>query len=252
MLFFSRRPGSMSFGHCSREASNANSTSGPEVGGRTLIGGFLTWMGWRRLVGCFAASVLLTAQHTSSQELRDVSSHSKMTRTQLLALPMQFEANAGQVDGQVEFLSRGQGYTLWLTKTQAVLSLRAKRPIGDPGRAQGGDRPRQQMDGKPAPEVVGTDLEMTLVGANPQARVEGFERVSATINYFVGNDPNRWRAGVPAFGKVKYHQVYPGIDLVYYGNQACLEYDFIVGPRVDLNRITLGFKGADRLEINGE
>src|SRR5713226_449795 len=100
MLFFSRHSGSMSCVHCNREASNANSTSRPEVGGRMLFGGFLPRMGWRRLVGCFAASVLLTAQPASSQEPRDVSSHSKVTRTQLLALPMQFEANAGQVDGQ--------------------------------------------------------------------------------------------------------------------------------------------------------
>src|SRR5258708_10032619 len=131
---------------------------------------------------------------------------------------MQFEANAGQVEAQVQFFSRGQGYALWLAKTQAVLSLRAGSIIGGPGNTvPASGLPKGGQGGKLSQSLAGADLEMTLVGANPQARVEGLERLPGTINYFVGSDPKCWRTGVPAFGKVKYSQVYPAIDLVYYG-----------------------------------
>src|SRR5712664_4023735 len=117
MLLFSRCSSAMSCFSCNKVESKANSI---------LVAG---WAGL--LVG-----VLLTGQPCPLQASQDFPSSSKVSKTQLLALPMQFEANAGQVDAQVEFLSRGQGYTLWLSKTQAVLSLRASE-----GR-QGGKPPQ--------------------------------------------------------------------------------------------------------------
>jgi len=195
---------------------------------------------WGALLTCFVSFALFADPVGFSRELDNHATPS-MTGKQLLALPMQFEQNAGQVDSQVEFFSRGQGYTLWLTRTRAVLSLRAGNPIAARGNAL-----------KTRDQCSQAELEMTLVGANPHACVEGLDRLPSTINYFMGDDPKRWRAGVPAFAKVKYRQVYPGIDLVYYGKQASLEYDFIVSPGVDASRIGLRFKGADRLEINEE
>ncbi len=89
-----------------------------------------------------------------------------------------------------------------------------------------------------------------LMGANPHVRVEGMEELAGTVNYFVGNDPKQWRTGIHPFGKVRYGQVYPGVDLVYYGNQRQLEYDFLVSPGADPGVITLGFAGAEQLEID--
>ena len=109
-------------------------------------------------------------------------------------LPLIFEANAGQIDGEVKFLSRGRGYTLFLTPDEAVLAL-VKAP---------GDQ---------------TVLRMTLVGASPSPRVTGLEELPGKVNYFIGNDPAKWRTNVPTYAKVKYEAVYPGVDLVYYGNQ---------------------------------
>ena len=74
---------------------------------------------------------------------------------------------------------------------------------------------------------------MKLVGANVSPRVVGLEELSGKSNYFLGNDLTKWRTDVPHYAKVRYQDVYPGVDLVYYGNQRQLEYDLIVAPGAD-------------------
>jgi hypothetical protein len=90
---------------------------------------------------------------------------------------------------------------------------------------------------------------MHLVNANPSAPVVGVEELPAKTNYFIGNVPARWHANVPNFAKVKYEGVYPGVDLVFYGNQRQLEYDFVLAPGADLTNIRLAIdNGASKLE----
>jgi hypothetical protein len=95
---------------------------------------------------------------------------------------------------------------------------------------------------------------MQLLGANPAPAATGLEPMAGKSNYFIGDDPRQWRAEVPTYGKVRFASVYSGIDLVYYGNQRQLEYDFVLSPGADPSAITLSFVGADRLQIdrNGE
>lgn len=85
---------------------------------------------------------------------------------------------------------------------------------------------------------------MNLVGANRGAAVEGLNELEGKVNYLTGNDPARWRTNIPTFGRVRYTEVYPGIDVVYYGNQRRLEYDFVVAPGRDARAIALEFAGA--------
>ncbi len=103
-------------------------------------------------------------------------------------LPVHFEANAGQTDCQVRFLSRGAGYTLFLTSDEAVLAL-----------------PKSAV------------LRMKFLGANREAKATGLEELPGVVNYFIGSDPKKWHANIPTFGKVEYRGVYPGVDLQYYG-----------------------------------
>ncbi len=165
-------------------------------------------------------------------------------------LPLSFEANQGQADGTVKFLSRGPGYTLLLTTTDAVLqiansdsSLRnEKSPIsGTPHSAF--RTPHLKV---PSPTL----LRMKLVGANPTAKVSGLEELPGKSNYFLGNDPSQWLTNVPNFAKVRYEAVYPGIDLVFYGNQGQLEFDFQVTAGANPNVIELGILGADEVRID--
>ncbi len=96
-------------------------------------------------------------------------------------------------------------------------------------------------------------LRMKLTGANPGAKVEGLERQQGNSNYFIGNDPSQWRTDVPNYGKVRVADVYPGIDLIYYGNQHELEYDWIVKPGGDPSRIRFKIEGAvPRVDAAGD
>src|SRR5207247_2533307 len=148
-------------------------------------------------------------------------------------LPLHFEANQGQTHQDVRFLARGPGYSLYLTAGEAVLVLTKPNPDATQARA--------------TPVVV----RMSVVGAAPKPLVSGLDELPGKANYLIGN-PAKWRTNVPTYAKVHYREVYPGIDLVYYGNQRQLEYDFVVSPRADPERIVLGFQGAERLEINAE
>src|SRR5882762_4860707 len=153
--------------------------------------------------------------------------------------PLQFEANRGQTHKDVHFLSRGPGYSLFLTTDETVLVL--SKPNADATRDA-----RTQARANPVA------LRMSLVGAARKAQVSGLDELPGKANYFIGKDRSKWRTNVPTYAKVQYQNVYPGIDLVYYGNQRQLEYDFVVAPGADPKRIVLGFKGADKLEIDAQ
>ena len=153
-------------------------------------------------------------------------------------LPLSFEANQGQTDSRVAFLARGAGFTLFLTPEEAVLSF-VERSARQSLREQLG------FAGS-----GGAGVRMRVVGADPAARIVGQQQRDGVANYFIGNDPGAWQTGVPTFASVRYAGVYPGIDLVYYGNEGRLEYDFIVAPGADPRTIALDFAGAESLVID--
>ena len=139
-------------------------------------------------------------------------------------LPLRFEANAGQTDPQVQFLVRGSGATLFLSATEVVLAVRG-------------------------PEGT-SPVRLQLVGANPTPHVRGEDALPGTSNYFLGNDPQQWRTAVPSYAKVVYDEVYPGVNLVYYGKQGRVEHDFIVAPGTSPSVIAFAVHGADQVTID--
>jgi hypothetical protein len=158
-------------------------------------------------------------------------------------LPLTFEENRGQVDRKVEFLSRGSGYTLLLSPTEAVLALSAQRSKSQD--------PRGVRAMQPTPSHArSTMLRMKLIGANPSAQASGLEELPGKINYFIGSDQEKWRTNIATYARVKYREVYPGIDLVYYGNQRQLEYDWIVSPGAKPEAIRFAVEGATRIRVD--
>ncbi len=155
-------------------------------------------------------------------------------------LPLSFEANQGQTDAEVKFLSRGRGYTLFLTATEAVLALGQVRPDAE---SPGVPKPGRSERTAPTP------LRIQFLGTNPTSQATGLDELPGQVNYFIGNDPEKWRTNVPTYAQVKYLDIYPGVHLVYYGNPGQLEYDFIIAPGGDPRTITLSFDGTDKLEI---
>jgi len=145
-------------------------------------------------------------------------------------LPLTFEVNRGQTDSRVKFLSQGPGYTLFLTADEAVLALPGSNRADNPG----------------ARSKNSSNVAMRLIGANSASSISGLEKVAGTSNYFIGNDPAKWRTDISNYARVQYRGVYPGVDLVYYGNQGRLEYDFVVAAGSDPRAIQLAFESVGR------
>ena len=151
-------------------------------------------------------------------------------------------------DEKVEFLSRGGGYTLFLTPDEAVLALSS--PSQDKGL---GDRQKDALQvSRPEKQKMakGAVIRMKFSGANTAPVITGQERLQETSNYFIGNDPSKWRTRISKYAKVRYREVYPGIDLVFYGNQRRLEYDFVVSPGSDPSKIRLEFQGIEEVSLD--
>ena len=156
-------------------------------------------------------------------------------------LPLRFEPNQGQgnldsTDPRARFVARGSGYSLFLGTQGAILSLVSGEHHGS---SRNGDSSRY-VD----------SIEMKLAGANPAASLTGTDPLPGQSNYFIGNDPAKWRTGVRQFSRVRYENIYPGISLVFYGNQGRLEYDFQVAPGADPSQAELEFQGAKNLQLS--
>jgi len=160
------------------------------------------------------------------------------------SLPLSFELNQGQTDRRVKFLSRGSGYTFFLTANEAVMAFAQPAPREDRG-----DLNRGANHGASGRRSV---VRMRLEGSNAAPQVKGLEEMSGRSHYFSGDDPQRWRANIPHYARVRYGQVYPGIDMVYYGNGRELEYDFVLAPGADPCAIGLAFSGADQITLNAD
>jgi len=141
--------------------------------------------------------------------------------------PLSFEPNREQTNAAVKFLARGEGYVLFLTDKDAVLRL--------------GKGYRNS-----------SVLRMNLQGANSKPSFTGMEELPGKSNYFIGNEPGQWHTNIPNYRKVAEHNIYPGIDLVYYGTQRQLEYDFVIAPGASPSKIQIAFKGASNLHTDAD
>jgi hypothetical protein len=140
-------------------------------------------------------------------------------------LPLSFQENRGQTDARVKFLSHGNRYSIRLAPSEVLLNLHGKA-----GRE--------------------STIRMGFPGAKSSPVMAGAERQRAVSSYFIGNDPAKWVTGAPNFARVQYRQLYPGIDLAFYGNQGQLEYDFVVAPGADPGAIRLQFDGVDGMHLD--
>ena len=152
--------------------------------------------------------------------------------------PISFEANVGQTDPSVQFLARVAGSTVFLTPHGMAVRL--------PGRSAPQTLPPLERGRRePEPEIASATVEVNLIESNRAARAEGLDRLSQKTHYYRGNDPREWYKNVPNYSRVKYYDVYPGVDLVYYSRQRQIEYDFVVSPGADPAAIRFAFDGVD-------
>jgi hypothetical protein len=175
----------------------------------------------------------------------DVKNSNKPSEAQIVGsyghLPLTFEANEGQSDERVKFLSQGNGFSLFMTSRETVMVLNPDQRKDDQNQTSG----KKHYSVGSSPSIIKTSFE----GASPDVRVTGMEQLAKRTNYFIGNNPDKWRTDVLSYGRVKYEGLYPGIDAVYYGNEGQLEYDLIVAPGANPGDIKLNFEGARKIRI---
>ncbi len=162
-------------------------------------------------------------------------------------LPMGFEENRGQAAREVRFVAHGSGYALAFTPQETDITLLRRRVMnGSPlNRAAYLRALRAALKAQST-----TVIRMQLEGINPSPEVAAADKLPGQTNYFVGNDPKKWVTDVPSYARVKYSGIYPGVDLVFYGNQRHLEYDFVIAPGADPKSVKLKIEGAQKLAIN--
>lgn len=159
------------------------------------------------------------------------------------ALPLAFEPLAPPADATALFLARGPNYQFKIGAAEAQIIL-----CKSSGVAGASLQDRASLLG--ARSVAVRTVRMRFAGANSQARTFGQGARAAKVNYLVGSDPAQWRTGIETFGCVRVEDLYPGVGLVYHGNQQRLEYDFLLAPGADPATIAVQYEGADRLTID--
>jgi hypothetical protein len=180
---------------------------------------------------CLALLASIGTSALSAQVLSDSSSVEALVNQ----IPLVFEPNRGQVSGDVRFLSRGSTYAVLLSPDKTVLVLYPNPVSGDPGKL-------------PQPSTV----TLELAESNRQVSPEGLDALPGKSNYFIGKEPAKWIAGIPQYGRVEFKSIYAGIDLVYYGKDGKLEYDFVLSPGADPRTLRFRVKGAKTIELSGE
>lgn len=176
-------------------------------------------------------AVILTAFAVSAQTTSALYLAGNTSRPQQVGsygkLPLSFEPNKGQTDARVTFVSRGAGYAIFLTPMSATFALQGK-----------------------AESAV---VRMDLVGADSKAAMQPEEKLPGITSYLIGRAATKLPTNLPTYAKTRTRNVYPGIDLVYYGAQGQLEYDFVLAPRADPSKIRLKFEGASpRVDASGD
>src|ERR1043166_7636471 len=178
----------------------------------------------------------ISAPAQSRREVQQTAAYGK--------LPLYFEPNCGQAEDSIQFLSRGSGYNFLLRSDGATMVLR--QPDSSSERTEQYQRAQRTQRLALAPQVI----QMQFLGANAETRMTGIDELPGKVNYLLGNDENRWHRNISTFSRVQYEQLYPGVDLICYGSDGQLEYDFLVAPGASASAISLRFDGIRGLKID--
>ena len=202
---------------------------------------------------CLSLAMCVSSQCTDQPAAAN-SAATQRARAAFGSLPLTFEPNQGQADSQIKYMTHWHGYSLFLTPNEAVFAM----PIGPQNSAlldalsqkqntpTGMTRTGSAVPASPNAESV---IRMTMPGANSQPAITSEDQQPGVKNYFIGNDPKNWHTNIPAFARVRYHDVYPGVDVVYHGAHQ-LEFDMVVRAGANPDKIELSFAGAQRLNTD--
>ena len=185
-------------------------------------------------------------------------------------LPLSFIRNDGQMDSKVEYYERGSGHSTYFTKEGVYLELFNSR--GDTDTLQGAEDDKS-VNGSSGPDddpeannsllmhgqmnlsmppTESEVIKLVPLGGNKNPKVSAENVQMGKVNYFVGNDPEKWQKDIPTYKAVLYEGVYDGIDMKFYGNNRQMEYDVIVKPGADPSLVQLSYEGIEGLCVTEE
>lgn len=207
----------------------------------------------RRFAFTIAVIAMLFLQQAVSGPVPDKSSENHMVKTNLLSAPLSFVENQGQFDPEVLFRAQAGGATFYMCRNEVCYLLLEKTEpaLGQDAALSPESGIFADRSGRPDGRR-GAFVKARLIAANPDPQVVGQDRLSSNSNFFHGNDPSAWRTDVPNYSAIVYRDVYPGIDLKYYGDGRSLKYDFIVHPGADPSRIEVHYDGVNDLSVTSD
>ena len=224
-------------------------------------------IGWIITLALLASAGVFAARSATTRWHRDPTASAAAARPQTVtteararvsksyaALPLAFEANQGQADADVKYIARGKGYRLYLTRSEAVMTLHrgrldseVERMMQDRRLGAAGTKRMLQQRRQRKNQNSSAVLRMHMLGAKSQVNLAASAPQSGKVNYFIGKDPSKWHSNVPLFGRVEYCQIYPGVDLAFHGSGSQLEFDYLVSPGGSAKQIALSFEGAEKI-----
>jgi len=208
---------------------------------------------FRMLMVAIVPAIAMAIAIFSHADVATKSSATQTARADLAALarvnglPIYFERNVGQSDSSVHYLSHTPRTSLFLTDDSTVITM-----VG--GSIHKGPGIGLVKAPTPPDRLVESAVRIRLIGANPHPQFTGLNPLRARVNYLVGNDPGKWHRGVPTFGRVRINGIYPGVDMIYYGQPNSLEYDIVAAPGADISKIRFAIEGpaVTTIEPNGD
>jgi hypothetical protein len=157
-----------------------------------------------------------------------------------------FIENVGQSTGGARYQVRGRNSTIWLAEDALwVCVLKAPDTSQSPAFAAG------EEPGLPETPRQGANIKLSFDGANPHPTLEPFNRLETSVNYFIGNDPDQWKSNVPAWGGVRYKDLYPGIDLEVSSENGQVVQRVVASEGADLSGVKLHVEGAEEMALEG-
>ncbi len=162
-------------------------------------------------------------------------------------LPLYFIQNDGQVDEKVKFYEKGSGHATYFTKEGVYITLGRGEKSDDRSKKLENTAPSFEKGGQGG--ISSELIKLTFLYANPNPEIIAVDQQEGKVNYFIGNDSKKWKSNVPAYNAVVYKEVYPGIDIKFYGNNRLIEYDITVKAGADPSRVQFAYEGIDGLKV---
>ena len=189
--------------------------------------------------------IIETSAKKSSDLIIDKTTTNRIQKT-YGKFPLHFIRNTGQIDKKVKFYERGSGHATFFAKDGVYLMLQAPNPDFQI------PKNRHAITASKAKTLTPELLKLAPVGANKNPEIVADDKQKGKANYFIGNDPNKWRTSIPTYKSIIYKELYKGIDMKFYGNNQQMEYDLIVKPDANPSQVRFSYEGIESLNITGD